>query len=294
MQLEAKYDSSRRFVHLCAFGLLHFTGKERDTESGNDYFGARYYASSMGRWMSPDPINLTNARLLNPANTLNKYAYGANNPLKYIDKDGQDITIYYSAPTSDSPTGHIFIGALNQDTGAVAFLNFHPTGNDLYGGGTFQNNLKALGATGVDKGFASLTIQTNPEQAQKLIDVINKMNSGEAPNFSLFTNNCTTVCEGALHELGLDFGDITPTGFWTDVYDKFSPDVWDNPFKAFLSAPHTPGHDYGDQRRWGLKTSYTQFMFNLWLGPSDDKSSVTATQGPVTPCGGNTGNPCPK
>ena len=30
------------------------TGKERDTESGNDYFGARYYASSMGRWLSPD------------------------------------------------------------------------------------------------------------------------------------------------------------------------------------------------------------------------------------------------
>ena len=34
--------------------MMHFTGKERDTESGNDYFGARYYASSMGRFMSPD------------------------------------------------------------------------------------------------------------------------------------------------------------------------------------------------------------------------------------------------
>jgi len=32
----------------------HFTGKERDDESGNDYFEARYYASSMGRFMSPD------------------------------------------------------------------------------------------------------------------------------------------------------------------------------------------------------------------------------------------------
>jgi RHS repeat-associated protein len=31
-----------------------FTGKERDSESGNDYFEARYYASSMGRFMSPD------------------------------------------------------------------------------------------------------------------------------------------------------------------------------------------------------------------------------------------------
>jgi len=33
------------------------TGKERDTKSGNDYFGARYYASSMGRFMSPDPMS---------------------------------------------------------------------------------------------------------------------------------------------------------------------------------------------------------------------------------------------
>jgi RHS repeat-associated protein len=30
------------------------TGKERDTESGNDYFEARYYSSAMGRFMSPD------------------------------------------------------------------------------------------------------------------------------------------------------------------------------------------------------------------------------------------------
>jgi RHS repeat-associated protein len=37
----------------------HFTGKERDTESGNDYFGARYYGSSMGRFMSPDPSGNT-------------------------------------------------------------------------------------------------------------------------------------------------------------------------------------------------------------------------------------------
>jgi RHS repeat-associated protein len=31
-----------------------FTGKERDAESGNDYFGARYYSSALGRFMSPD------------------------------------------------------------------------------------------------------------------------------------------------------------------------------------------------------------------------------------------------
>jgi RHS repeat-associated protein len=36
------------------FASSRFTAIERDTESGNDYFGVRYYASTMGRFMSPD------------------------------------------------------------------------------------------------------------------------------------------------------------------------------------------------------------------------------------------------
>lgn len=65
-----------------------FTGKERDTESGLDYFGARYYASSMGRFMSADPVIITPERLANPQQ-LNLYAYVANNPLRYIDPTGE-------------------------------------------------------------------------------------------------------------------------------------------------------------------------------------------------------------
>ena len=69
----------------------HFTGKERDAESGNDYFGARYYSSSMGRFMSPDwsakedPVPY--AKLDDPQ-TLNLYAYVTNNPLTRRDLDG--------------------------------------------------------------------------------------------------------------------------------------------------------------------------------------------------------------
>jgi RHS repeat-associated protein len=64
----------------------HFTGKERDTESGNDYFGARYYASSMGRWMSPDPSNLGVDFFL--PQTWNRYEYALNNPLTMMDRNG--------------------------------------------------------------------------------------------------------------------------------------------------------------------------------------------------------------
>jgi RHS repeat-associated protein len=68
-----------------------FTGKERDTESGLDYFGARYYSSTMGRWMSPDwadkPEAVPYSQLDNPQ-SLNLYGYVNNNPLSKADKDG--------------------------------------------------------------------------------------------------------------------------------------------------------------------------------------------------------------
>src|SRR6185437_14448129 len=66
---------------------LHFTGKERDIESGNDNFGARYYASSMGRFLSPDPSGLFYADPTNPQ-SLNLYSYAQNNPVKNTDLDG--------------------------------------------------------------------------------------------------------------------------------------------------------------------------------------------------------------
>jgi RHS repeat-associated protein len=85
-----------------------FTGKERDSETGNDYFGARYYASNFGRpdaftetgrsvlsesdrFLSPDwsaiPAPVPYANLTNPQ-TLNLYAIVRNNPETFADFDG--------------------------------------------------------------------------------------------------------------------------------------------------------------------------------------------------------------
>jgi len=102
----------------------HFTGKERDTESGNDYFEARYYSSSMGRFMSPDwsakeePIPY--AKLDDPQ-TLNLYAYVGNNPLVREDADGHgllpvnlqphlDVSQFTSVHEQLSDKGADFIG----------------------------------------------------------------------------------------------------------------------------------------------------------------------------------------
>src|SRR6267142_327831 len=63
-----------------------FTGKERDQETGLDYFGARYMSAAQGRFTSPDPM-LASAHILDPQ-SWNRYSYGLNNPLKYTDPLG--------------------------------------------------------------------------------------------------------------------------------------------------------------------------------------------------------------
>ena len=68
-----------------------FTGKERDTESGLDYFQARYFSGAGGRFTSVDPENAAG----DPADpqSWNGYAYARNNPLLYVDPDGRYFVV---------------------------------------------------------------------------------------------------------------------------------------------------------------------------------------------------------
>ncbi len=66
-----------------------FTGQVRDSETGEDYFGARYYGSALGRFTSPDPL----PGWASDPQSWNMYAYGRNNPLKYVDPDGEKYRV---------------------------------------------------------------------------------------------------------------------------------------------------------------------------------------------------------
>jgi RHS repeat-associated protein len=57
-----------------------FSGKQRDTESGLSYFGARYYAPWLGRWINPDPAGTVDG--------LNLYEYVGSNPVAWVDPLG--------------------------------------------------------------------------------------------------------------------------------------------------------------------------------------------------------------
>ena len=85
-----------QYIHYMPFGELwenqqafeyderfKFTGKERDAETGYDYFGARYYLSLLGIWLSPDPFIDKNIGI-------SSYAFCSWNPINRLDPNGMD------------------------------------------------------------------------------------------------------------------------------------------------------------------------------------------------------------
>jgi RHS repeat-associated protein len=116
---------------------IHFTGKEHDYETGLEYFGARYDASSMGRFMSSD--NPKYADRTDPQ-TWNLYSYVNNNPLSKTDPDGHnwfDINGQWSWHQGDSYT---YKGADGKDVTAKSsyqyLLTFQKTGTNKEGATT--------------------------------------------------------------------------------------------------------------------------------------------------------------
>jgi len=117
-----------------------FTSKERDAETGLDYFEARYYSNSQGRFTSSDPLYIEMKRLSDPQQ-LNLYAYTRNNPLKFTDPTGLDISVdgaraddYYKRLQQDASF------KISNEKGKVIIV-------DAKGNKLSNKDLKALGKT---------------------------------------------------------------------------------------------------------------------------------------------------
>ena len=98
-----------------------FTAKERDAETGLDYFGARYYRLDLGRFTTVDPVQTWDENLVDPQRW-NRYAYVRNNPLRFRDPTGR--MLYAGDLTS-----------LEQDTLLLMISDFYGCGSCVTIGG---------------------------------------------------------------------------------------------------------------------------------------------------------------
>lgn len=148
------------------FSRSRFTGKERDAESGNDYFDARYYSSSMGRMMSPDPSNI-GANPVNPQ-TWNMYSYGLNNPLRVTDPTG----LYVCEDSTDcsSENDKKFAASLSSARDAANSLSGDDKTNALravnsYGDMGVDNGVNVRFDSKVDGGVTEVSGVANGEKS---------------------------------------------------------------------------------------------------------------------------------
>ena len=121
------YGEAIQYIHYAPYGELianqqvawnderyKFTGKERDEETGYDYFGARYYVPEIPLWLSVDP-------LADKYPNISPYAYCAWNPIKFVDVDGKTYVINTNGKTEKIDDGkdyHIILNA-NSSTNQV-------------------------------------------------------------------------------------------------------------------------------------------------------------------------------
>jgi len=98
---------------------LKFSGKEWDSESGLDYFGARYSYAAHYRWLSVDPVINREEALANPQ-LWDLYAYCRNNPATYWDPDGMDVFESIVGWWQTTPLSHFVKGDFEQGLKIIA------------------------------------------------------------------------------------------------------------------------------------------------------------------------------
>ncbi len=204
------------------------TGKERDSESGLDNFGARYYGSSMGRFMSADPVFISADRLTDPQ-SLNLYAYVRNSPLNLTDPTGLDF--YLACQTSDhSGCGQVQNGAdkvwvqgqgsgkdfqatdIDMNKAGDASAGYHDQFGNQYSGTFDQNNGVSFTntATGDTSGHS------------RFIDGSDTTNVSGGGAFSNITGNFFSDCGGSCEARGSLTGSQSAFDAMTSALNKQS------------------------------------------------------------------------
>jgi len=146
-----------------------FTGYYHDGTTGLDYAQQRYYASSLGRFTTPDPY-MPSAAIARPQ-SWNRYAYVENDPVNFVDPSGLWKHVPESPPGLD-PLGLMLIGswqAQMQQEMALLFLA-HPVGGKS-ATPRYPGQVEARKALGDEK-CAKAVGATSSADAQKRMDAV--------------------------------------------------------------------------------------------------------------------------
>jgi RHS repeat-associated protein len=158
----------------------HFTGKERDSESGLDDFGARYYSSQFGRFVSADwsavPVPVPYADLTNPQ-SLNLYALVKGNPETFADLDGHQA----EGAIANSESGNIAFRWPGGGGGSAACILDGSCGSTVIVGYELTVNGQSTGAAQPQNQGPVLQEPQNRQEAE-LSNVIYNETSGLRPN----------------------------------------------------------------------------------------------------------------
>ncbi|HET9281579.1 MAG TPA: RHS repeat-associated core domain-containing protein, partial [Candidatus Angelobacter sp.] len=142
-----------------------FTGKERDSETGLDYFGARYYSNGLGRWVSADwsatPVPVPYADFGDPQ-SLNLYGYVRGLPTSRVDADGHCCDWQYGV---DFTTGALKGVVSSASFGWVGAPKAGDSEASLLGQtyGTFVEGLVGAGIMSKGIGDAGVGLALAPE-----------------------------------------------------------------------------------------------------------------------------------
>jgi RHS repeat-associated protein len=123
-----------------------YTGHRYDNDTGLVYAGARMYDPSLGRFMGIDPVGAMEA-VSNPV-MFNRYAYGNNNPYKYVDPDGRAPHRFSDGNYSDND------GQENQGWSSQVNKAYAQMGKGIAEGWQY-NPAVLIGTGGLGKGLIS-------------------------------------------------------------------------------------------------------------------------------------------
>jgi RHS repeat-associated protein len=195
-----------------------FTGKERDAESGLDYYGARYYASLAGCFQSPD-LPFIDQHPTNPQ-SWNLYAYARNNPLKFIDPSGNFATMVNGQATT------VTLDCLELRGDMMGLVQSQTAKERLARAVINVALFRSLSLTDVGNRFVDAAMRQLREDMEKIgiqvVVVTDQTLEDVGPDSRQLANSLQSGSINIVVGTALDFGNgATGAGIWTKGKEKY-------------------------------------------------------------------------